>query len=130
MSKEILAKDVVERLMAVYGVKDQTALAGEIGSKQSTISNWLQRNTIPYEVCVLTAQAKGVSLDYLILGKDGEDRPPMISDGTKGNKRFARMVGFLRDWFQHRSADEAVWLEQHLVRTVPEYAEWLVKHTG
>ena len=63
------AAAVLDRLLAVYGVKNDNQLSDALGIKRSTVGNWRSRDSVPYSLCVSTSVERGVSLDWLITGK-------------------------------------------------------------
>ena len=67
---------VVDRLRAVYGVKDDSELTKAMDQKRSTVGNWRNRGTVPYTECVKVAGQHGISLDWLLTGEG-----PMRRDG-------------------------------------------------
>ncbi|WP_158175177.1 phage repressor protein CI [Grimontia hollisae] len=67
-------KQLVDMLKSIYGVDKDQQLADWTGVPAPTIGTWKQRNLTPYELVMRTCLAKGVSLEYLALGK-GEPFP-------------------------------------------------------
>ncbi|KYO87163.1 helix-turn-helix transcriptional regulator [Pseudomonas aeruginosa] len=63
------ANAVVDRLLSVYGVKNDNQLSELLQIKRSTLGNWRSRDSVPYTVCVITAEERGVSLDWLLTGE-------------------------------------------------------------
>jgi hypothetical protein len=129
------AEDIIRRMRQVYGVKTDTALATELNLAISAPSNWRQRNSPPYAICVDIALKKGISLDWLILGigdmqsgaavgtpPDAErtETQPIPSPAAE------RLSQFVYWWSVSRTQDEMVWLEQQFKRAVPEYGDWLI----
>lgn len=70
--KGLLAESIVSRMKSVLGVKMDKDVAAYFGIKQASVHNWKARGSVPYEQCVQMAMSKGVSLDWLILGKDDD----------------------------------------------------------
>lgn len=129
------AEDIIRRMRQVYGVKTDTALAAELNLAISAPSNWRQRNSPPYAICVDIAVKKGVSLDWLILGVG--DMRPSGAVGTFASAEHAtspsapsptaeRLSQFVYWWAVSRTQDEMIWLEQQFKRAVPEYGDWLI----
>lgn len=136
---ELDADKIILRMRQAVGVKNDVGLSAALGlSGASTPSNWRQRNSPPFAYCASIAAALGVSMDWLVLGrhrhaetattdtvaKSASAAVPMAS--TRSAERITR---FVNEWEATRSHEEVIWLEQHLKRTVPEYAEWLASMT-
>ncbi len=62
--------DIFERLYRLAGVKSDAALAKELGVTPQAVANSKKRDSVPYEKICTWAEAKGHSLDYILLGKD------------------------------------------------------------
>jgi len=62
------ANAVVDRLLKVYAVKSDNQLSEILNVKRSTLGNWRARDSVPYSICVSTAEEKGISLDWLLTG--------------------------------------------------------------
>jgi len=130
---ELSADEIIVRMRQVVGVKNDAGLSAALGlSGASTPSNWRQRNSPPFAFCANIAAALGVSLDWLVLGRNRHAEQASIGD--KGGPASVpmpttpsaeRITRFVNEWEATRSHEEVIWLEQHLKRTVPEYAEWL-----
>jgi transcriptional regulator with XRE-family HTH domain len=131
------ADAIIVRMRQVYGVKYDTELATELGLSKAAPSNWRQRNSPPYELCVEIARNKGISLDWLIFGV-GEMRLGARKEISRGKERAEtlpathpaaeRVSHFVYWWQVSHTQDEMIWLEQQFKRAVPEYGEWLATH--
>lgn len=124
---------IVVRMRQAVGAKNDGELSAALGlNGASTPSNWRQRNSPPFAFCANIAAALGVSLDWLVFGRGrvadaGEARSdaapqPVAAAATASAQRITR---FVNEWDATRPEEEMIWLEQHLKRTVPEYAAWL-----
>lgn len=60
---------ILERMREVFGVHYDNELAKCLDVPKTTLSNWKQRNSTPYPLCVQVAKEKGVSLDWLLTGE-------------------------------------------------------------
>ena len=60
----------LSRLKDSLGVESDADLARLLDIPASTVANWKSRGTVPLAVCVQAATERGVSLDWLILGKE------------------------------------------------------------
>ena len=58
------------RLKGCLGVESDAELGRLLDIPASTVANWKSRGTVPLAVCVQAATEHGVSLDWLILGKE------------------------------------------------------------
>lgn len=137
---ELDAGEIIGRMRQVVGAKNDAGLSAALGlTGASAPSNWRQRNSPPFAFCVNIAAALGVSLDWLIFGRgrnnnapageaaDSATSAPVAAASTPSAERLTR---FVNEWDATRSAEEVIWLEQHLKRTVPEYAAWLADHSA
>lgn len=62
------ASDVFDRIKYVNGVSTSKELARAMQVSESSISNAIKRNSIPYAYCAELALSTGVPLDWLIFG--------------------------------------------------------------
>jgi hypothetical protein len=125
---EVSAGTVIDRMREVLGVKTDLALGAYFKLGSSAVSNWRARDTVPYAECVNLSVRKGVSLDWLILGigNPTSSQPgEVVHDRLPTDERIQRMGAFLSHWDATHSADDKVWLEMQLARSIPEYAEWV-----
>lgn len=63
------ATAVIERLKELFKVTSDTALCDKAGINRQTLSNWKQRNSVPYPLCVSVAEEIGASIDWLLTGE-------------------------------------------------------------
>lgn len=132
-SAAVNAHDVISRMREVASAKNDAELAAVLGLGVNAPSNWRQRNSPPYAFCANMAQAYGVSLDWLVFGRGpkrvGRAAETETASTTTGGVGLSpsgrRITQFVGEWDAARAEAEAIWLEQHIKRTVPEYAEWL-----
>ncbi len=61
-------KDIVERLIRLFGVRNRLELAEVLDTHPGTFSTWQTRNTTPYEMLIRIHLATSVPLDYLCFG--------------------------------------------------------------
>ncbi|HCM1915230.1 TPA: helix-turn-helix domain-containing protein [Salmonella enterica subsp. salamae serovar 28:r:e,n,z15] len=61
---------VLERLMAVFEVSNDTELAKSLDVNRQTLASWRKRGTVPYSLCINTAEKFNVSLDWLLSGRE------------------------------------------------------------
>ncbi|WP_417544399.1 LexA family transcriptional regulator [Marinobacter sp.] len=63
-----LGELIINRMKEVLGVAMDKEVAEYFGIKQASVTNWRKRGTIPIEQCIQLRQARGVSIDWLLLG--------------------------------------------------------------
>lgn len=69
--EQLTASAVVERMKEALGVVTDTQLAEALRTSKQNISKWKSRQSVPYAEAVFVSLSRGVSLDYLLLGKGG-----------------------------------------------------------
>lgn len=120
---------MVDRMRQTIGVKKDADLSQALGVSVSAPSNWRQRNSPPLAFAANVAAAFGVSLDWLVFGRKGSASVEAAQGSTvpvaATSAAAQRLTRFVNEWDASRSEDESIWLEQHMKRMVPEYAEWL-----
>jgi hypothetical protein len=132
----VSAGEVIARLREVVGAKNDSELAAALGLGVNAPSNWRQRNSPPYGFCADVAHTYGVSMDWLVFGRGpkrlGRPVEAVVSNTQIGSADLSpsgqRITQFVVDWDGSRAEHETIWLEQHIKRTVPEYADWLAEH--
>ncbi|WP_050562106.1 helix-turn-helix domain-containing protein [Pseudomonas sp. GM74] len=60
---------VLARLKQITGTKTDASLSSALQISPQTLSSWKGRDSTPYSLCVDIAQARGISLDWLLLGE-------------------------------------------------------------
>lgn len=60
---------VLDRLKQITGTKTDASLSSALQISPQTLSSWKGRDSTPYALCVDIAQARGISLDWLLLGE-------------------------------------------------------------
>lgn len=68
---EIDVRDVLNRVAQEIGASADAVLAREFGVTPQTFSTWKTRGKIPFEHICAVAEERGISLDYLLLGRGG-----------------------------------------------------------
>jgi len=61
--------DIIDRMKTVLGVQQDKQVSEALGGSRSFVSVIKNRGTPPYAECVALAAERGVSLDWLILGR-------------------------------------------------------------
>ena len=77
----ILTASTLERAKSALSVLSDKDFAEQLGISASTVVGYKQRGVVPLEQCIKIAEKTGVSLDWLILGKEVEQAPaaPVLS---------------------------------------------------
>lgn len=70
--KSLLAERILSRMKSSLGVTMDKDVAAYFDIKQASVHNWRKRGTVPYEQCVQLAMDKGISLDWLIIGRESD----------------------------------------------------------
>jgi hypothetical protein len=134
----------VARLRQVLGVANDAQLGRALGLRESAPGNWRARDSVPYRQCVEIAAERGVSLDWLLLGRGPpkprrEDAPPtgveeprpVDPDGYAANRqrpppddrRLDAVLRWWRTWWGSADEEERTWALVQLRRAIPESAE-------
>lgn len=58
--------NVLKKLRKYYQVPNNRQLANKLGIKYNTLSTWVQRNKIPYELLTEISQNENISLDWIL----------------------------------------------------------------
>lgn len=72
---------IVDRMKTVLGFSKDKELATYLGGARSTPAAWKLRGSIPIAECIALAEEKGVSLDYLILGRGADPTEAASGEG-------------------------------------------------
>lgn len=77
--KKVLIQAIVDRMKEVLGVSKDVELAEAIGVSRSQVAVWKIRERLPLAECLAIAEQKGISLDWLVLGRGlpGIDEPEL-----------------------------------------------------
>lgn len=73
------ASEILDEIRRIKGLSSDAALGEEFGVKQSTVSSWRARNSLPYEEIIAFCIKEGISTDSLLL----HQRPVRISKEEK-----------------------------------------------
>ncbi|WP_230853257.1 helix-turn-helix domain-containing protein [Pseudomonas fluorescens] len=76
---------VLARLKQVTGTKTDASLSSVLQISPQTLSSWRGRDSTPYSLCVEIAQARGISLDWLLLG-EGPILRQRVTDSSEANQ--------------------------------------------
>lgn len=79
------SREIAERFLSLYTVKNQSELARRLGVTPSAVSDWKKgRSAVPWEKLIQVIEESGVSWDWLLEGK-GSILPQAASLGTANN---------------------------------------------
>ena len=67
---------VLDRLMTVFSVDNDSELARKLHVNRQTLGSWRSRQSIPYALCVSVSDNVGISLDWLLAGEGPMHRNP------------------------------------------------------
>lgn len=135
---------IADRLRLVIGAESDAVLSRALDISPATVSSWRNRDSRPYALCIEIAEARGLSLDWLLLGRGpmrsaaceypaGEDRPDGrlgVNDVDHGGEvqdpaDLAAIIAWARAWHAGASPEERAWLRVQLRRAIPELADYL-----
>lgn len=79
------SQDVLSRLKLITDTKTDASLSSALNISPQTLSSWKGRDSTPYSLCVEIAEARGISLDWLLLGEGPILRPASTAplEGTQ-----------------------------------------------
>lgn len=66
----LTAESVIDRCRAALKLKTNKALAAHLQTSESGLCSRIKRNTLPVQLVIKVAEQTGLSLDWLILGKE------------------------------------------------------------
>jgi hypothetical protein len=89
---------VLARLKQVTGTKTDASLSSALQISPQTLSSWRGRDSTPYSLCVEIAQARGISLDWLLLGEGPILRKTMTDSSQTGQESTTRENTILALW--------------------------------
>ncbi|WP_191628076.1 helix-turn-helix domain-containing protein [Pseudomonas fluorescens] len=95
---------VLARLKQVTGTKTDASLSSALQISPQTLSSWRGRDSTPYSLCVEIAQARGISLDWLLLGEGPVLRQTVTDSSETDQASTTREDTILALW---RLLDEA-----------------------
>jgi len=72
--RSLLAEQIINRMKSTLKVTMDKDIAAHFDIKQASVHNWRKRGTLPFEQCVQLALEKGISLDWLIIGRNERAR--------------------------------------------------------
>lgn len=135
---------IVERMIDLLGVKNQSALADALGVSSDVVAKWKKRGTRPYTECLHLARSRGASLEWLLTGEGEKLKQPNgdapkdspsessrhgVYDSRHGYEeedvRLAAVISWWRSWWAGADEDERSWAMVQLRRAIPESDAWI-----
>lgn len=89
---------VLARLKQITGTKSDASLSSALQISPQTLSSWKSRDSTPYSLCVDIAQARGVSLDWLLMGEGPILRADAAESGENPQTHSTRENTILELW--------------------------------
>ena len=89
---------VLTRLKQITGTKSDASLSSALKISPQTLSSWKGRDSTPYSLCVDIAQARGISLDWLLLGEGPILRPVTAQSQDNNQESTTRENTILALW--------------------------------
>lgn len=69
------AEKIVVRMKEYFGVESHAELARRLDIPKGTVTNWVQRNSVPYEACARMVLENGADLKWLLIGENQTQHP-------------------------------------------------------
>ena len=83
---------IIDRMREASGTKNDVELAEYLGlTRSNAISSWKSRQSKPYAYCELISQNAGVTMDWLLTGKE-----PKFSGSHDKDPSTAKLLDMLR----------------------------------
>lgn len=83
--------EIIERLKQHYGFQTNTQLANKLGVAQNTISGWIKRNSIDYDL--IFSKCDDVDLNWLLSKGHIKHEPLLTDDDIKFNEDMKALTG-------------------------------------
>ncbi|WP_413741080.1 helix-turn-helix domain-containing protein [Sodalis sp. RH15] len=83
---------VLERIMSSYGVATQKALSEATGIPTNTVSNWVQRNSVPSNVILKCSVDTGADARWLVTGELAKADSSQPSRALKGKPLYDKIL--------------------------------------
>lgn len=144
MSNTPSADDVIDRLKVALGIVSDADLCRRFKLAPATVSNWRNRDSVPFAFCVSICQQNQISLDWILLGRGSREWPPTVAtygkandwtgerigeyQATRGTDPESRPNGFKRwllMWWATAPDDERTWMIVQLKKALPDFRSWL-----
>jgi hypothetical protein len=81
---------VLARIATLVDAKSDSSLARALNVNRQTLASWRLRGTVPYTAAIRFAQERGLSLDYVLLGRGAPWAP-------YGDKAMTVMKGVVQE---------------------------------
>lgn len=96
------ANQIIDRLLEVHNLSSDSTLALSLNINKQSISNWRNRNSIPFELCMSIAKEKDIDLNWLLKGEGGMYRHQPIAPTS----RKLQMMNKLMESLSERQQEE------------------------
>lgn len=122
-------KDVLKRMCLFYGVSNNRQLSEKININYNTISTWIKRDSIPYELLHKLVQSESISFDWLLTGKgemllNEREEPQKQSEQTKEREVPKRTIISARDILEYHISERELEILQ-AYRSLPKQRQEL-----
>ncbi len=87
-------KEVIARVKGALAIKSDAALARALGLETTTFYERKKRGSLPFEALCGLAQARGLDLNYLLLGRPSAPAIPSTDEDLATIRRYCEMVAF------------------------------------
>lgn len=112
----VTADEVLDRLRARYKLNTDSELAQRFGVAKNTLSNWRQRDSIPFPICVQIAEEEGLSLDWILLGR-GPQKSDVVAEPAaryevqagETDPVLSDIQAWIRAWWVKANGEERIW---------------------
>ncbi len=108
---QVIVKDIIDRLIEHFGVKNQKELSAKINTNYNTLAGWVQRGSIPGDILFEIADKEKISLDWLVLGRGSKYIGGIIDiadDEAKILSSYGRLPQELRKVYQLKMEADAI----------------------
>ncbi|GAA4650806.1 hypothetical protein GCM10023116_30890 [Kistimonas scapharcae] len=86
-------EEIIERMRQACGVNSDVELAKYLGlSRSNAISSWKTRGSKPYAYCEIVSEQEGVTMDWLLTGKEPKHRGKMTTALDQQEMRLLDMI--------------------------------------
>ena len=91
-------EDIIERMKEVCGLKSDVELAEYLGlTRSNAISSWKSRGSKPYSYCDIISEKKGVTIDWLLTGREPKFITQAALDIDQKELKLLEMLNGLSD---------------------------------
>ena len=116
-------EDIVKRMSEACDARNDVELAQYLGlSRSSTISTWKSRNSKPYAYCETIAKQEGVTMDWLLTGREPKYVSAHQNPMDKKEAKLLEMLNSLSDENRREilSRIESMYTSDHQAKRIEE----------